>query len=79
MTVKQQIKEYVDDHYTHFGFYPYEVEVDGQIYSYGGYWAILEDDRFDQQTIKLLSHIDFTKRLPIVYNRYISNLIPFPT
>ena len=79
MTVKQQIKEYVDDHYTHFGFYPYEVEVDGQIYSYGGYWAILEDDRFDQWTVELLSHIDFTKRLPIVYNRYISNLIPFPT
>ena len=47
MTLKQQIKEYVDDHYTHFGFYPYDVEVDGQIYSYGGYWAILEDDRFD--------------------------------
>ena len=47
MTLKQQIKEYVDDHYTHFGFYPYEVEVDGQIYSYGGYWAILEDGRFD--------------------------------
>ncbi len=47
MTLKQQIKEYVDDHFTHFGFYPYEVEVDGQIYSYGGYWAILEDDRFD--------------------------------
>ncbi len=47
MTVKQKIKEYVDDHYTHFGFYPYDVEVDGQIYSYGGYWAILEDRRFD--------------------------------
>ncbi len=47
MTLKQQIKEYVDDHFTHFGFYPYEVEVDGQIYSYGGYWEILEDDRFD--------------------------------
>ena len=47
MIVKQQIKEYVDDHYEHFGFYPYDVEVDGQIYSYGGYWAILEDDRFD--------------------------------
>ena len=47
MTLKQQIKEYVDDHYEHFGFYPYDVEVDGQIYSYGGYWAILEDERFD--------------------------------
>ena len=48
MTLKQQIREYVDDHYEHFGFYPYDVEVDGQIYSYGGYWAILEDGRFDQ-------------------------------
>ena len=24
MTIKQLIKEYVDDHYKHFGFYPYE-------------------------------------------------------
>ena len=47
MTLKQQIREYVDDHYKHFGFYPYDVEVDGQIYSYGGYWTILEDERFD--------------------------------
>ena len=50
MTTKQlkfYIKEYVDDHYKHFGFYPYDVEVDGQVYSYGGYWAILEDRRFD--------------------------------
>ena len=47
MTTKQLIKEYVDDHFKHFGFYPYEVEVDGQVYSYGGYWEILEDDRFD--------------------------------
>ena len=47
MTLKQIIKKYVYDHFDHFGFYPYEVEVDGQIYSYGGYWAILEDERFD--------------------------------
>ena len=47
MTIKQMIKEYVDDHFKHFGFYPYDVEVDGQVYSYGGYWAILEDRRFD--------------------------------
>jgi len=43
MTIKQMIKEYVDDHFKHFGFYPYEVEVDGQVYSYGGYWEILEE------------------------------------
>ena len=47
MTLKQIIKEYVYDHFYHFGFYPYEVEVDGQVYSYGGYWEILEDERFD--------------------------------
>ena len=43
MTIKQMIKEYVDDHFKHFGFYPYEVEVNGQVYSYGGYWEILEE------------------------------------
>ena len=37
MTTKQLIQEYVNDHYKHFGFYPYDVEVDGQVYSYGGY------------------------------------------
>ena len=26
MTTKQMIKEYVDDHFKHFGFYPYDVE-----------------------------------------------------
>ena len=47
MTIKQMIKEYVYDHFDNFGFYPYEVEVDGQVYSYGGYWEIIEDERFD--------------------------------
>ena len=28
MTTKQLIKEYVDDHFKHFGFYPYDVEID---------------------------------------------------
>ena len=44
MTTKQLIKEYVDDHFNTFGFYPYDVEVDGQVYSYENYWSILEDD-----------------------------------
>ena len=47
MTTKQMIKEYVDDHFNNFGFYPYDVEVDGMIFSYGNYWTILEDDRFN--------------------------------
>jgi len=47
MTTKQLIKEYVEDHFKNFGFYPYEVEVDGSVYSYGTYWEILEDERFD--------------------------------
>ena len=47
MTLKQMIKKYVDDHDKHFGFYPYEIEIDGQVYSYGGYWEILNDERFD--------------------------------
>ena len=47
MTTKQLIKEYVEDHFNAFVFYPYDVEVDGQVYSYGNYWSILEDDRFN--------------------------------
>ena len=43
MTTKELIKEYVDDHFNVFGFYPYDVEVDGQIYSYSNYWAILDN------------------------------------
>ena len=42
MTTKQLIKEYVEDHFNAFGFYPYDVEVDGQVYSYGNYWSILK-------------------------------------
>ena len=41
MTTKQLIREYVDDHYNNFGFYPYDVEVDGKIYSFDSYWSIL--------------------------------------
>ena len=41
---KELIKEYVTDHFNIFGFYPYDVEVDGIILSYSNYWSILEDD-----------------------------------
>ena len=39
---KQWIKEYVTDHYNHFGFYPYDVVVNGKVYSYNEYNSILE-------------------------------------
>ena len=29
MTTKEKIKEYVDDHFNCFGFFPCDVEVDG--------------------------------------------------
>ena len=44
MTTKELIKEYVTDHFNIFGFYPYDVEVDGIILSYSNYWSILEND-----------------------------------
>ena len=41
LTIKQQIKEYVDDHYKYFAFYPYDVEVETKVYSYQQYMEIL--------------------------------------
>lgn len=36
------IKEFVDDHYAHFGAYPMEVETDQQVYTFDEYWSILD-------------------------------------
>jgi len=44
MTTKEKIKEYVDDHFNNFGFYPYDVEVDGKLYSYEEYMAIIHPE-----------------------------------
>ena len=33
MTTKEKIKEYVDDHFNCFGFFPCDVEVDGKVES----------------------------------------------
>ena len=35
------IREYVMDHYKHFGFYPADVEVDDVLYTYNHYMHIL--------------------------------------
>ncbi len=39
--IKELIREYVTDHYQHFGFYPADVEVDDVLYSYEHYMYIL--------------------------------------
>ena len=44
MTLKEKIKEYVDDHYKYYAFYPYDVEVDGKLYSYDEYMAIIHPE-----------------------------------
>ena len=41
---KELIKEYVDDHYKNFKFYPMDVEVNGKIYDYKSYMEILNND-----------------------------------
>ena len=48
MTLKEQIREYVDDHFKHFGFDPHDVEVDGIVFSYETYWNILNDNQFKE-------------------------------
>ena len=44
MTLKEKIKEYVDDHYKYYAFYPYDVEVDGKLYSYDEYMVIIHPE-----------------------------------
>ena len=41
MTIKELIKEFVDDHKEYFGCYPVEVEVNDVVYSWDQYWEIL--------------------------------------
>ena len=45
MTIKELIKEFVNDHFEHFDCYPVEVEVNDVIYSYNDYWKILDNDK----------------------------------
>ena len=45
MTIKELIKEFVNDHFEHFDCYPVEVEVNDVIYSYNDYWKILDKDK----------------------------------
>jgi hypothetical protein len=44
----QAIRDFVDDHYSHFGCYPMEVETDNAVYTYDQYMTILELNKNDQ-------------------------------
>jgi hypothetical protein len=44
MSEYEAIKDYVDDHYTHFGCYPMQVETDTQVYTFDQYWSILDKE-----------------------------------
>ena len=44
MTTKEKIKEYVDDHFNCFGFFPCDVEVDGKVYLYEEYRELMKKD-----------------------------------
>ena len=59
--VKSLIREYVQDHYKHYGFYPYDVEVGDVLYSYEQYMDILS------MTVQKLSTIGCI-RVTITYN-----------
>ena len=47
MTIKELIKEFVDDHKEHFDCYPMEVEVNDVVYSWDQYWEILDNESYD--------------------------------
>ena len=40
--LKNKIWDIVDDHRKHFKAYPMEVEVNGKVYDFDAYWAILD-------------------------------------
>jgi hypothetical protein len=44
----EAIKEYVFDHYVHFGAYPMDVETDAKVYTFDQYWAILDKENHDE-------------------------------
>ena len=62
MTTKEKIKEYVDDHFNCFGFFPCDVEVDGKIYLYEDYMKII----FPEVTILCINRHFLPTRLNIL-------------
>jgi hypothetical protein len=44
MSIKQEIRLFVEDHFKQFGFYPEDVEVNGTVYDWCSYWWILDSE-----------------------------------
>ena len=44
MSEYELIKDFVLDHFAHFGTYPAEVETEEAVYSFEEYWAILDGE-----------------------------------
>jgi hypothetical protein len=42
-----QIANFVNDHYQHFGAYPMEVQTDNAVYTFDQYWSILDAGGYD--------------------------------
>jgi hypothetical protein len=42
--MKDIIKDYFDDHYKHFDYYPIDIEIDDKIYSWNKCWEILNKE-----------------------------------
>ena len=40
--IKEAISDFVGDYQKHFGSYPAEVEVNGEVYDFDAYWKILD-------------------------------------
>jgi hypothetical protein len=43
MSKKELVKEFVDDHYKHFGYYPAEVETSDGVFNWDEYWKLYEE------------------------------------
>jgi len=43
---KEQILEFVKDHWEHFGAYPMEVETDNEILTWDQYWSYITEENF---------------------------------
>ena len=55
MTEKELIKEYVDDHYEYFDYYPIDVEVNGKLYDFKTYWEILDHEASSQEEAEAMA------------------------
>ena len=45
--MKEQILDFVKDHWQHFGFYPMEVETDNKVLTWNQYWSYITEDELN--------------------------------